>query len=170
MSVTVSPTQTTIYTALTTFIKGLIDCELVQGLGNGVPTPDTPFIAMTAVAQARLSTNTQTYDSTGGLRAVMMPTEYSVQIDCYGPASSDWAVIIATMFRDPYGCQILGPLVQPLYCEDPKMMPLVDGEDNYEQRWMVTAMLQFNPIVNVSQEFMNDIEIVPVSVDATFPA
>jgi hypothetical protein len=170
MTFSVAPGQTAIYTVLTTFIKSLITCELVQGLGNGVATPDAPFIAMTAVALSRLSTNISTYDAAGGVRSVMMPTQYSVQIDCYGPDSSDWATILVTMFRDPYGCDLLAPTAQPLYCDDPKMMPLVDAEENYEQRWMITAVLQFNPIVTVSQEFMNTIDIVPVSVDATFPA
>ncbi len=167
MSATVSPGQLAIYTALTTFIKGLIDCELVQGLGNNVSTPVNPFIAMTAVAQNRIATNIETYDGVS-VRHVQQSVEYAVQIDCYGPDASDWAMVLSTMLRDPYGCTVLGPDVQPLYAEDPRMLPVIDAEALFEARWMVNAMLQFNPIVTVPQDYADVLNLELVSVDATF--
>lgn len=172
MTTTVSPDQDAIYTTVRAFVLSLISCEVVQGLGNGVPTPPGGFISMTATAQTRLSTNISRYNdpvTTVGTRAVRKSTSYAIQLDCFGPQSSDWATMIEQMWRDEYGCEMLAPNMQPLYCDEPKQMALVDGEQQYEQRWIVSAVLQFNPTVAVSQEFAGEVVVTPVSVDAEFP-
>lgn len=38
---------------------------------------------------------------------------------------------------------------------DPKMMPLIDGEAQYEQRWVITAVLQYNPVVSTPMQFFD---------------
>jgi hypothetical protein len=168
MSAVITPTQDDIFVIVRAFILSLIDCEVIQGLGNRVPTPNDGFIAVTATALARLSTNVTTYDHMGA-RQVKMPTQYTIQVDCYGPLSSDWATTIAAMWRDQYGCDQLAPNAQPLYCDEPSQMGLVDGEDEYEQRWIISAILQFNPVVTVSQQYADALTLAVVSVDATFP-
>ena len=50
------------------------------------------------------------------------------------------------------------------------MMPLTDSEQQYEQRWMATAVLQFNPVVTVPQDFANALTINLVDVDERYPA
>ena len=166
-----TPIQDTLFIALRAFILSLIqNIQVVQGLGNGVPMPVSRFVCMTANSQARLSTNVSSYDPVAGERDVMQPTEYSIQLDCYGPESSDYATIISMMLRDQYGCNLLAPYeCQPLFTSDPMQVALVNGEESYEQRWMITAVLQFNPIVTVSQQFADQAEVVLVSVDANFP-
>lgn len=168
MSAVITPTQDDIFVLVRAFVLSLIECEVVQGLGNRVPTPLGGYIALTATRITRLSTNVTTYDHATN-RQVKMPTQYAIQIDCYGPLSSDWATTIAAMWRDPYGCDQLAPNAQPLYCDDPSQIGLVDGEDEYEQRWMISAILQFNPVVTVSQEYADNLNLDVVSVDATFP-
>lgn len=168
MTAPLTPVQDSIFIAVRAFILSLIDCEVVQGLGNRVPTPKGGYIAITAGRQTRLSTNVSS-DNGVDTRSVLKATAYALQIDCYGPLSSDWATIIETMWRDPYGCNALAPDMAPLYCDDPTNLPLVDGEDEYEQRWMISATMQFNPVVTVVQEFASALDLDLVSVDATFP-
>jgi len=168
----VTPVQQDIFVALRAFILGLIDCEVIQGLGNGVPMPAGSFVAMTGLFQNRLSTNVDTYNdpvTSGGTKDVMQPTQYTVQLDCYGPQSSDWATIITTMFRDEYACNVLEPNVAPLSADDPKMIPLVNGELQYEQRWSITALLQYNPVVSVAQQFADSLNVTLINVDANYP-
>lgn len=172
MSVNISPTQQTIFTALRSFILGLIDCEVIQGLGNNTPMPLGGFIAMTALLQNRLSTNIDTYTDpviVDGTKDVMQPTQYTIQIDCYGAYASDWAVTICALFRDEYGCTALAPSVQPLHADDPKMIPLSDGEMQYEERWSITAALQYNPVISVPQQFADSLQVDLINVDANFP-
>lgn len=235
MTATVSPAQSDVFTALRTFILSLITCEVVQGLGNGVPMPLNGFIVMTDLFQNRLSTNVDAYadalftgsisgtvltisavqsgavyvgsklfgagvtdgtvitvlgTGTGGVGTyTVSPTQtvssepisagaktakqamqYTVQIDCYGPLSSDWAAMLSTMLRDEYACLSMAPNVQPLSADDPKMMPLVDGEQQYEQRWTLTALLQYNPVTSTPMQFFDGATVGLVDVDMRYPA
>jgi len=164
----ISISQDVLFIKLRAFILSLIpDVEVIQGLGNRVPMALGGFIAITPGDQERLSTNETTYDVNGN-REVKRSTKYGIQIDCYGPDSSDWATTIETMFRDPYGCDMLAPECQPLYCDQPRQSALTNGEENYEQRWVLTAMLQFNPTITVPQEYADVLTATLIEVDATF--
>lgn len=142
--------------------------HVIQGLGNDVPQPLGEHIVMTATAQAALSTNHSLYD-VDLQRGVRTPTRYNIQLDCYGPTSSDRATQIVMLWRDQYGVEALAPNAAPLYCTDPTQIPLVNGEENYEQRWSLTALLQFNPVVTVPQQSATSLVVDIVSVDAEFP-
>lgn len=171
MTATVSIAQSDVMAALRSFILGLISCEVVQGLGNGVPMPVDPFIAMTPLYFDRISTNLHTYaDASTGTQSAEQHIAYVVQIDCYGPDSSDWAVIITTMFRDEYAIAAMGVDVTPLYTDDPKQLPIVDGEQNFEQRWCITARMQYNPVVTLPMQFFDQLDIGLIDVDVTYPA
>lgn len=165
----ISITQDAIYLALWNFITSLIPGpQVIQGLGNGVPMPAGPFICMTATFQARLSTNIKTVAADLTV-STMQPTRYDIQIDCYGPESSDWATTISTMLRDSYGCDALAPTCQPLYTNDPQQMPLITAEENYLQRWLVSAVLQFNPVTTLPQQSAIVLDVELVEIDATYP-
>ena len=170
MTATVSLAQTDLQTILRSFILSLIDCEVIDGLDNGVPPPLNPFIAITPLYFNRLATNMPTYQDPGtgaGTSGVMQSIAYTWQIDCYGPQSSDWAAIITTMFRDGYGVDFMAPIAAPLYADDPKQFAIVDGEENFEQRWLITAVLQYNPVVTIPVQYFNVINITPINVDTS---
>lgn len=166
----ITPDHTALFVAVRAFLLTLVPpgVEVVDGLDNSVPMPVDPFIQVTPSAQARLATN-HSVQLVSQERAVKMPTRYNVIMDCYGPDSSDWATTIVAMWRDPYGCEALAAVGAPLYSTDPTQIPLVNGEENYEQRWTITALLQFNPVVTVPQQSATVLDIDLVSVDAEFP-
>jgi len=173
MTATVTPVQSDIFTALRTFILSLITCEVVQGLGNGAPMPLGGFISMTALYQNRLSTNVDAYldpTPTTGSKTARQAVQYTIQLDAYGPDSGDWAAILSTMLRDEYACLSMAPNVQPLYCDDPRMMPLVDGEQQYEQRFSINAVLQYNPVTSTPMQFFDAATVGLVDVDMRYPA
>ena len=156
MTAPVSITQSAIFTAVRAYILGLITCEVVDGLDNGVPMPLNPFIAITALYAKRVSTNiNSTSDPTPTTGAVNHEdhVEYAIQIDCYGPLSSDWASIICALWRDEYAVIAMAPACVPLYADDPKMIPAVDAEQNFEQRWLIEASVQYNPVVQTPMQF-----------------
>lgn len=172
MTATVAPTHSAVFASLRAFILGLISCEVIQGLGDRVATPKGGFIAITELFKTRLSTNVHAYDDptpTTGTVQTGQAMRMTVQIDCYGKDSSAWATILSTMLRDDYACQTLAPVAQPLYADDPKMIPIVDGEQQYQQRWMVEAQLQVNAIVSTPMQFFDEVEVGLVEVDTTFP-
>lgn len=187
-SLVVTPTLSDVYNVLQPFIvtiTGLDPSLVIQGLPNRTPMPeaDPGFVTMQAILTKRLRTNVD-----GGWSGVDDPTGVNseqgtllrVQLDVYGVNSGDWAVMLSTLLRDEYGCaQLAGldgegnpvvpPLCQPLYVDDAKLAPLVDTEDQYEQRWIVEAILQFNPVTTTPMQFANTAEISVINVDEAYP-
>lgn len=163
MTVTVSIPQSAVYAKLGAFIVtvlGLDAAHVVQGYDNRVPMPLGPFVAMSSVLMKRLRTNVDTIggplgDGDPSSISAEQGTEVDVQIDCYGPASADWAIILTTLLRDNVGCLALAPTCAPLSADNPIRAPLENSEEQYEDKWIVTALLQYNPVVTTSVQSAN---------------
>ena len=171
----VTPQKQDVEQALRGLIQGIVGgtppIEIVLGLGNRVPMPKNGFIAMTAIGSYRLETNQDT-DIDGfyavppapGITQALQATRLDLQIDFYGKYSNSWATMFGTLFRDDYSCEILGSVCQPLYADDPRMIPLISGEDQYLERWSVDCAIQYNPVTTTAQSFSASINIVPINV------
>lgn len=173
MPTVVAPVLDDVYTALSALIASVVPTgvEIVQGIDNRVPMPESAFVQMTAIAQYRLRTNEDTWETTGDPTTIEseMGARLDVQIDCYGPDSLAWATMLQTLLRDEYACDALAPTCQPLYAEDPRMIPLTNGEDQYEQRWLVMAVLQYNPITSTPMQFADTLDLTLINVDEAYP-
>ena len=165
MTDTVDTSLTAIYTDLGAFVVsvlGLSAGQCVQGYPNRVAMPVVgPFVEMHITRSGRLATNVDGWDQTNPSPTAMAQTQsiqLAVQLSCYGPQSGDWAAVLSTLLRDDVACQALygsgsTPICQPLYSDDPIRAPLVDEEQQYEDKWIVTAQLQYNPTVTTVQDF-----------------
>ena len=176
MPATVDTTLADVYTVLGNFVLstlGLSAGQVVQGYPNRVAMPLTgPFVVMTATANRRLRTNVDSWDETNlnpGTIQQEVGMNVSVQLDCYGPNSGEWAVILTGLLRDDVGCAALAPTCQPLYSQDPLRAPLVDAEEQYEDKWIVRAELQYDPIISTAQEFADTLAIDVINVDEAYP-
>ena len=49
-------------------------------------------------------------------------------------------------------------------------MPLVDGEDQYTERWTFIAALQINPVITVPETTAGTLTAGIINVDTTYPA
>ena len=175
----VNPVLSAVYAALVPFIQqvtGLPPAQVVLGLGNRTPMPAPGFIAVQAITRHRLRTNlhsgvTIAEDESGSV-TMEEGVELTVQIDCYStPVSAtqpqsaeDWATMLSTTLRDAYGCSIFPPNIQPLFADDARMIPLVAGEEQYEERWSLEAHFQYNPQTTVPQQYADvlDLELIDV--------
>lgn len=176
MTLTVSITQEDVYTRLRALVIDVVPAgtEVVQGLGNRVAMPDEPngFVAMTANLLTPHRTPVETWDRDNpdpNAIAIEQGTLIRVQLDCYGPLSGNWAVMLAAIFRTDYGVRLLGPDVTPLYVDDPTQAALVNGEEQYEERWIVGARLQYNPVIMTAMEFADTLEVDIINVDEAYP-
>lgn len=176
MPFTTAPTLSAVYTKLRALVLAIVPAgvEVVQGVDNRVPMPAASpgFVNMTAVLQQRLRTNVDTYVdpvTTPGDVNAEQGTRLTVQLDCYGADSANWAVMLSTLLRSDYACTQLAPDAAPLYADDPRMLPLVDAEKEYEQRWLVGAVLQYNPTTSTPIEFADTLEAELVNVDERYP-
>lgn len=171
----VSPTDAQLYRKLGIFITLVVPAgtQVLKALPNRAPIPaGANFVVMQIIHQRRLSTNVHGYADpfpVAGTIDTSASWEIMMQIDCYGPLARDNATMIAQMLRDPYGCESLGPECQPLYADDAKMAPLVTGEEQYLQRWIISALLQYDPSVSLPQQFADTLEITLKDVDVEFP-
>ncbi len=97
-----------------------------------------------------------------GTMSAKQSTMVSVQLDVHGPVSADNVQRITTLFRDAYACEFfaaLEPALQPLYADDAKQIPFINGEAQVENRWVIDAVMQANPIVTVPQRFADEVLI-----------
>jgi len=179
MPTTVSITEDNVLATLRTFLLSIVAAgvEVVNGQDNRVPEPlGDDFLVMTPLGQSRLSTNGETYTDPGtnpGTRNFERATKSTIQIDIHGPNSADNAAMIETLYRSEYAVDSFkasGLDIQPLYCDDARQMPFNNGENQYEQRWIITAVIQYNPVTAVPQDFADALSVNIISVDATYPA
>lgn len=169
----VSITQDDVIAKLGAFIVGIVPVgtTVLQGPLNRVSQPAGDHVIMTVVSHKRLRTNVTTYvDEPGNGRAQMeLGAKLGVQIDFYGGKAADWAIMFNTAFRDEYGVTALAPTCAPLYADEGRMLPLVTGEEQYLVRWMLEAMLQYNPVTTTPQDFFDTATVGLINVDVEYP-
>jgi hypothetical protein len=153
----ISLTEDDILTALRAFLVSVLPdgIEVIQGQVNRVPMPlSDDFVVMTPANRAQMATNVTGYDPDGGAKEVDRSTSFTYQLDVYGPCAADNAQIASTLLRDDHGCTFLKPYgLAPLYCDDGQQMPLVTGEQQFLNRWMMRGVLQANVAVTVPMQF-----------------
>jgi len=147
----------------------------VSGLNVVVlPTTGAYFAVGDSVADTTSALPVGTVSSVAyGGKASLQPTKVTVQLDVHGPTSADNAQIISTLFRDEYAVTQFatsGFDVVPLYADDPKQLPYLNGEQQIEERWSIDAVMQTNPVVTTPMQFMNAIAVTTINVDAAYPA
>lgn len=182
-----APTLQGVYAVLQPFIAsvtGLDPSVVIQGTPNrtAMPPASPGYISMQAVLTKRLRTNVHSYttDVDDDTLAIEQGTQLEVQIDCFGASAPEWGVALSTLLRDDVGCVALAgtdgdgnplvpPTCQPLYVDEVPFVPLDDSEEQYEQRWIVRAILQYNPVTTPPQQFATAASVTVINVDEAYP-
>lgn len=167
---TVTPLFDALFVKLRAFVLAVVPAgtECVKGQENRVPQPLGDHVVITSLFERRLRTNVSTYDddgSAGGFRNVEQGTEIHFQFDSYGPAATDNAARLSTLFRDEYGVAALAPTLSPLYIDDGRLIPLISGEEQYVRRVSQTAVCQYNPVTSIPQQFADEAVVTLVDVE-----
>lgn len=134
-----------------------------------------PGTTVVAVVSPTAATVAPAQDATGtfyaGYRTAVAPTQLDVQLDVHGPSSGDHAQTLATLLRDETATAWFDASsvdIQALYASDPRQAPFVNAESQWEERWVVTASLQANVVVQVTQEFADQLDATLISVEASY--
>jgi hypothetical protein len=181
MPLTVAPTEDTVVTALRGFLVAVMpsEFEVVQAQDNRVPEPTSPnYVLMTPVHRTRLATNIDEFDKSviqfPTTTTVTQKTQFDYQLDVHGPLGGDGVQIVTTMVKDEWAVDFFStnsPGISPLYASDPRQLPFAgNGEQQYEDRWIVEISLQVDPKVIFPQQYADTLTIVPKSVEVEFPA
>lgn len=177
MSATVDITLADLYAKVGALFQAIVGIDpntaqlvpLVQGQSNRTPMPTVPFMLMQAFRAGRVRTNVDTWAPITQLQSSEQGTKVKVQLDCYGPDAETWVTMVSTLWRDFYACDQLAPTCAPLYSEDPFQGALIDGEEQYEERWTVELYLQYNPVTTVAQQSANALAATVINVDERYP-
>jgi hypothetical protein len=170
---------------------------MIQGTianGNtlyGAGIPDSPPVTIISqlsgtpggVGTYQISTSLTVTSETiqVGYKSSQQSTQRTFQFDVHGPNSSNNAQIITTLWRDEYAVTQFKTLIAalsppgqfemaPLFANDPRQIPFLNAEQQYENKWAVEAVFQINPIVQTQMQFAGSVSVTPVSVSANYPA
>ena len=170
MSTTMDLTDQDVFTALVSFLGTFLPTgtPVIQGQENYVSMPPAGFVVMTNAGLDRLSFNVDKYFPVTQLKTILAATRYTIQLDFYGQLSSQWAMETIALFRDEYSTEMFPSNIQPLHADDAIQIPLITGEEKYEQRWSLKANLQYNPIITTDQQSALQLYIAPKPIDQTF--
>ncbi len=162
-SITIDGVIDALATFLQPFCNGL---DIVRAQVNRTPMPGIACVVLTELLRIPLETSGITYDTVNDAMVITGPAQIDIQIDFYGPDSGDQCNSVAAAFRTIYATSKFPDNIKPLFCSDGKQSPLITGEHQWDSRWMLTASLQYNPVVSVPQQFADMISNnVPIPAD-----
>lgn len=155
---TQEPSEDDVFTALRAFLQDVLPPQqtspilvrhvVIVGQENRVPEPTAQnYVVMTPLRLPRLSTNYNTLATLGVDAKTRQSAQVVIQLDVHGPEAFDNCARISTLFRDGFAYdffQAVNPAIAPLFADDPRQVQFVDGEKQYEDRWIVEANLQVN--------------------------
>lgn len=172
MTLAIDITGEALLTALRTFLLSAFAAEVIQGQANRVAMPKGSFIEMTPLLTADLSTARSTYTPAQQLQSIANPVQWTCQLDFYGDGAADNAAMFKTVIRTAYACDQFaasGLVFQPLYASDARNTAMINGEQQYENRYTLEFVAQFTPIVGVTQQSALALNVELAEVDETFP-
>lgn len=171
MSLVVTPLVDDVITDVGNFIVSIVPAgtPVLRGPIDRAAYPNVDFVLMTPVYRVPLRTTIVTDDGVD-TATWEQGTKVELQIDLYGDTfGADWCAMFSTLWKTEYACDALGTTCSPLYTDGGRQMPLVTGEEQYLERWMVRTFLQYNPTVSTPQDYADTVDITVVSVDQAFP-
>lgn len=175
MSATISITQDDLTAALRGFLLSLIDAEVFLSQENNTPMPIGDFVTMTPMFITGLSTNRVSYNDPGigqGSEQTQRSNQWRCQLDFYGNSAQDMAAIVGTMIRSEYASEWFrqnNMPVTPLYAGEPHQTTMINAEQQYENRWTLDFIAQFNAVIATPLDFMDSIQVGIVAADLKFP-
>lgn len=172
MTLAINITDDALMTALGNFLVAAFIAQVVQGQVNRVAMPTGDFIQMTPMMLSDLSMAHSSYAPGAGTQSIANPTKWTCQLDFYGPNSANNVATFKAVIRTSYAYDLFassGLDFQPLYAGDARNTALINGEQQFENRYTLDFVAQFNPIVTVPQQFADTLDVVLKEVDAVFP-
>ncbi len=137
-------------------------CQILTQLSGPVGGIGTYSVSSTSDRSSQLFYN--------GTKTLLQKIAMTVQCDIHGPTSGDNAQRLSTIWRDQSGIDaFVGTPLVPLYCSDPSQVPFDNGEQQYEERYIVDLTFEADLDITLTQQFADQLYANLTSVDAAFP-
>ena len=173
-------TETDVFIVLRTVILEILGgaaSEVIRVPTNRTPMPKVlPFITMYPLMKEQIAwphTTTVSEQSVLRNKQITQAIQYTIQLDVYGPTAGDiaqtlWGVFQSADAYDLFAAQTPKG-VYPISAETPRQVPMIDGESEYEVRWMLTVNLQYNPTLSTTVQTASTVTVQNViNVEATY--
>lgn len=169
-----APTEDQTFDALWAWVASLFDPsiapQIFKGYQNMTSTPYGTYIVISPGVKERFNQGSRNYNGVASVVTQLRATNYSWQVDVYGPQATDWADIVSITWRTNTAADALitaGAAIVPLYANEPQQLNIVNGEDQNETRFMVKLFGQVNQTVTLAQQFATSLnpELVRPPVD-----
>lgn len=108
-----------------------------------------------------------------GTELLLQETRVVIQLDVHGPNAHDNSQVITTLFRDDMAVQFFDAYasgIVPLHADDARLVSFDNDQQQVEIRYMIEAHLQVDQVVQVPQQFADQLSISLNPVDVTIPA
>lgn len=148
-SITINDVIDALADVLAPFCPG---AQIVRGQGNRVPQPRNPCVVLTEMNLTDLQVPSYNTDPSDQQATISGPQRIAIQIDFYGELAGEWCSTAKQVLRSNYGFTDMPADIKPLYTDEGRQAPLISGEQQYETRWILSAVLQYNPVVTVPQQ------------------
>lgn len=147
--------------ALGAFIQPFMPtgAQIVRGQEDRVAMPADGFVLLTEVLKLDLETATVTGNKPNAQAQIMSPKRIDVQLDFFGPAAGDQIAAVKAVYRTSYAVSRFPAGIAPLYCTDERQTSLTNDQQQYENRWTLTASLQYNPSVYIPKQFATALKL-----------
>lgn len=171
MTATVDYTIDNLIDTLADFIEPLCGtCQQAQA--DRVPMLKGQFCIITPLRFIRLSTTQSSKHDTGlPSTSTMSYTEVrraDLQVDLYGDGAGDRANILETVFRSGHAweaIQAMDTRLAPLYSSDAIQAPMINAENQWQERYTLTLSLQADITVTLPQDYFDTVEFTNAQVD-----
>ncbi|WP_193108688.1 phage neck terminator protein [Klebsiella aerogenes] len=170
-------TDSDLFKATGDFLSSLFPAvEVLQSQQNQTSMSKGGFITMTPLFLTDLSTNSITYEYDGvseyGKEHLRRVDEWQCQLDFYGKQAQNNATIFSRVVRSEFACTWFrenANVLVPLYSGPPRQTTMINGENQWESRWMLEFHANPLTVVSVPQQFMTGANVISEPVDVRFP-
>lgn len=145
--------------ALAGLIRNFVGtAQIVRGQANRVAYPKAPFVMLTELRNADLQVPHVEYDFSIGADSATVKNaqKFNVQIDFYASNAGDMCSVVTSALRSSWGWEQFPANIRPLYTHDGIQSPLITGEQQYANRWILNTALQYNPKFTAPQQYASN--------------
>ena len=130
---------------------------IIQGQVNRVPMPASPVFVLTPITQKTIETPTIEWEDRDAIIAT--PVMMEVQVDIYGDRASDACRSVIGVIRSGITTDYIPDGISILYCDDGTQAVFITAEQQYEQRWILRLMVQYNASVAMPMASANKLSL-----------
>ncbi|MGV3346412.1 LIC_12616 family protein [Enterobacteriaceae bacterium LUAb1] len=145
-------------------------CYVAQS--DRVPMGKGVFCMLTPLRFKRLSTsreiNRDTGDPSTSSVGFTEVRQADIQIDIYGEKAGDRAIAIETLIRTGHAYRAIKAVderIAPLYSTDAIQTPMINAENQWEERYTITLSLQVHITVDVPQDYFDKVSFTTDQLD-----